>query len=318
MGLARNLYFMGLVGALAGLICWSIAVWIPEVASVPQELFWLIDLIQLTLLGALIGGLTVGFSDHWAGEKVLLRWLATGTAMGLVFGGIAGLMATLLSRYWVTTSGWGVRVAGWMLAGSLIGLGIGLRWSNVNRWRALHALFGGGVGGLLGGVLFASMGNRAADLFQAAGLMFTGMGISCGVTAAPVLMRQGMIQFIHSNDPRTEKKYAQQLKTWELQKGDRYVLGSLGADKTGTLYSQEIQVFLPDEAVAPRHAILTGRNGRFYIERHPESVDPAGFFNYVLQVGGQELRDVQVLHSGDEIQIGGTRLRFQSTEASGG
>ena len=73
MGLARNLYFMGLVGALAGLICWSIAVWIPEVASVPQELFWLIDHIQLTLLGALIGGLTVGFSDHWAGEKVLLR-----------------------------------------------------------------------------------------------------------------------------------------------------------------------------------------------------------------------------------------------------
>jgi hypothetical protein len=51
MGLARNLYFMGLVGALAGLICWTIAVWIPEVASVPQELFWLIDLIQLTLLG---------------------------------------------------------------------------------------------------------------------------------------------------------------------------------------------------------------------------------------------------------------------------
>jgi len=78
MGLARNLYFMGLVGALAGLICWSLAVWIPEVASVPQELFWLIDLIQLTLLGALIGGLTVGFSDHWAGEKVVWRWLAAG------------------------------------------------------------------------------------------------------------------------------------------------------------------------------------------------------------------------------------------------
>ena len=45
----------------------------PEVAPVPQELFWLIDLIQLTLLGALIGGLTVGFSDYWAGEKVPLE-----------------------------------------------------------------------------------------------------------------------------------------------------------------------------------------------------------------------------------------------------
>jgi len=309
---------MGLVGALAGLLCWGIAVWIPEVASAPQELFWLIDLIQLTLLGALIGGLTVGFSDLWAGEKVLLRWLATGTAMGLVFGGIAGLLAAMLSHYWVTASGWGERVAGWILAGSFIGLGIGLRWSNVNRWRAFHASLGGAAGGLLGGVLFASMGNRAADLFQAAGLMFTGMGISCGVTAAPVLMRQGMLQFIQSNDPRTEKKYAPQQKTWQLQKGDRYILGSLGADKTATLYSQEVQVFLPDEAVASRHAILTGRNGRFYIERHPESVDPAGFFNYVLQVGGRELEDAQVLHSGDEILVGGTRLRFQSTEASRG
>ena len=47
MGVARNLYFMGLVGALAGLICWSVAVWVPEAVSVPQELFWLIDLIQV-------------------------------------------------------------------------------------------------------------------------------------------------------------------------------------------------------------------------------------------------------------------------------
>jgi len=309
---------MGLVGALAGLICWSLAVWIPEVASVPQEFFWLIDLTQLTLLGALIGGLTVGFSDHWSGEKVLWRWLAAGTSMGLVFGAIAGMLAALLSHYWVTASGWGERVVGWILAGSLIGLGIGLRWSNVNRWRALHALVGGGAGGFLGGVLFASMGSRAADLFQAAGLMLTGMGISCGVAAAPVLMRQGMLEFIQSNDLRTEKKYAQQLKTWELQKGDRYVLGSLGADKTATLYAQEVQVFLPDEAVAPRHAILTGRNGCFYLERHPESIDPQGLFNYVLQVHGRELEDAQILHSGDEILIGGTRLRFQSTEISRG
>jgi len=180
MGLARNLYFMGLVGALAGLICWSMAVWIPEVASVSQELFWLIDLIQLTLLGALIGGLTVGFSGHWAGEKVLWRWLAAGTAMGLLFGGIAALIVELLSSYWATTSGWGQRVAGWMLAGSLIGLGIGLRWSNVNRWRAIHALFGGAAGGLLGGLLFASMGNQAADLFRRLGWCLRAWGSVAG------------------------------------------------------------------------------------------------------------------------------------------
>ncbi|MCI0421693.1 MAG: FHA domain-containing protein [Acidobacteria bacterium] len=312
MGLARNLYFMALVGALAGLMCWSLAVWAPEALSFPQELFWLIDLIHLTLLGALIGGLTVGFSDHWAGEKVLLRWLAAGTAMGLLFGALAALLAALLPRFWTTTSGWGERVLGWALAGSLIGLGIGLRWSNVNKRRALHAWLGGGAGGFLGGVLFASMGSRAADFFQAAGFIFTGMGISCGVAAAPVLMRQGTLHFIESDDPRTQKKYAAQRKTWELQKGDRYVLGSLGADKTATLYSQEVQVFLPDEAVAPRHAILTGRGGRFYLERHPESLDPQGFFQFTLQVRGRDLDRAEALQAGDEILIGSTRLRFQS------
>ena len=305
---------MGLVGALAGLICWSIAVWIPNIVSVPQELFWVLDLIQLTLLGALIGGMTVGFSDHWAGERVLFRWLATGTLMGLVFGGIAALLAALVSRHSVGASGFSGKVLAWALGGSLIGLGIGLRWSNVNKWRALHAGLGGGVGGLCGGLLFATMGSQQADLFQAASLMFTGLGISCGVTAAPVLLRQGTLVFVQSKDPRAEKKYSKQQKSWELQKGDRYVLGSLGADKTATLYSQEVQVFLPDDAVAPRHAVITGRDGAFYIERHPESVDPQGFFNYVLQVAGRELKDARVLRSGDEVLIGGTRLRFQTTQ----
>src|SRR5262245_22562261 len=121
--MARSIYFMGLVGALAGLICWGIVVWIPEVVSVPQELFWIVDLVQLTLLGALIGGMTIGFSDHWAGEKVLLRWLAAGTSMGLVFGGIGAVLVALLSHYSVTNAGWNERVLGWALGGSLIGLG---------------------------------------------------------------------------------------------------------------------------------------------------------------------------------------------------
>ena len=263
--------------------------------------------------------MTVGFSDYWAGEKVLFRWLVAGTSMGLLFGGVAALLAVVLSHYWVTSSGWGEKVVAWLLGGSLIGLGIGLRWSNVNKWRALHAWFGGGVGGLLGGILFASMGRRSADLFQAASLMFTGMGISCGVTAAPVLMRQGTLQFIESNDPRTEKKYAKQQKTWELQKGDRYVLGSLGADKTATLYSQEVQVFLPDEAsgAASRHS---NRTKRTILHRAPSGECGSGRDSLTMpsKWGAESSKALKSLQSGDEILVGGTRLRFQSTEPSRG
>ena len=191
-------------------------------------------------------------------------------------------------------------------------MGIGLRWWNLNRQRALHAWLGGGAGGFMGGLLFASIGSQAADLSQALGFVLTGTGITFGVNAAPVLMSQGLLQFVSSGDLPTQRKYGPQQKSWELQKGDRYLIGSLGADRTTTLYSQEVQIFLPDEQVAPRHAILTVRGGRFCLERHAESFDPMGLFQYPLQVQGRDVDRMQELRDGDTIRIGRTQLCFRS------
>ena len=308
-GLGRTLYFMSLVGALAGLVCWGTIVWIPELLAVPQEFFWLLDLGTVVWLGGLLGTFSVGFSDHWSGDRILARWIAVGTFMGMLFGGIAGTVALAIVR-WSELFGWQSRVSTWTLAGSLVGLGIGLRWWSLNRRRALHAFLGGGVGGFSGGLVFASMSSQAPDLSQALGLMFTGAGITLGINIAPVLMSQGSLTFVGSTDMRAQRKYASQGKSWELQDGDRLTIGSLGADKTATIYSQEIQVFLPDDQIAPKHAIVTAQRGRFLIERHPESIDPQGFFNYTLQVQGKDVRGVESLSNGSDILIGSTRLAF--------
>ena len=308
-GLGRTLYFMALVGALAGLVCWGTIVWIPELLAVPQEYFWLLDLGNVVWLGGLLGAFSVGFSDHWSGDRILARWIVVGACMGMLFGGIAATVALAVVR-WSELFGWQSRVATWTLAGSLVGLGIGLRWWSLNRRRALHAFLGGGVGGLSGGLIFASMSSQAPDLSQALGLMLTGTGIALGVNIAPALMSRGSLTFVESTDQRAQRKYSSTGKSWELQDGDRLTIGSLGADKTATMYSQEIQVFLPDEQIAPKHAIVTGRRGRFFIERHPESIDPQGFFNYALQVQGKDVRGLEPLSNGNNILIGSTRLVF--------
>src|SRR5262249_8576093 len=59
LNLKGKIYFMALVGALAGLLCWCAVVWIPDAFTIRQEQQWLLDPAMLVILGALIGGLTV-------------------------------------------------------------------------------------------------------------------------------------------------------------------------------------------------------------------------------------------------------------------
>lgn len=312
MNLKQTIYFMTLVGGVAGLLCWAFVVWIPGSFRFTQESFWLVDFINLTLLGGLIGGLTVGFADHWSGDRVLVRWVLSGVVIGLVFGGMSGLIQAGMSGLLAEQSSLLSRTLSWMVAGSLIGLGAGMRWVTQNKHRAFHALLGGLAGGALGGTVFASLGGGIPDLSQAMGFMLTGMGITSGVTLAPVLMRDGVLTFVGSEDRRAQKKYGQRQKQWELQSGDRCCVGSLGADQTMTIYAQEVQVFIPDSLVAPRHAILSGNHQRFFIERHPEGLDPIGPFALPLLVNGSEVRGRLELKDGDTIQVGQTALQFNN------
>ena len=76
-------------------------------------------------------------------------------AASLVSAGLAaGLLQIPITKNLAPSSPLLSRLITWMLAGSFIGLGLGLRWVNVNKARVAHAYIGGLLGGALGGAVF--------------------------------------------------------------------------------------------------------------------------------------------------------------------
>src|SRR5262245_49057353 len=301
MSLKQTIYFMALVGGLAGLVCWSLVVWIG----------WQQDLVQAIVLGMLIGGLTVWFADRWSGGQAVAQWVLSGVGVGLVAGILSGLFQSWIGTVLVQQKFLSV-IASWMVTGALIGFGTGLRWAAVNKLRVLHALGGGMFGGILGGLVFAASPLLATpqspawlpDLLRALGLMITGIGITCGVTLAPVLLRDGVLRFISSGDASVQNKYGPRRKEWELHDGDSYLAGSLGGDGSMSMYGPEVQIFIPDAMVNMRHAIIAGKKGHFYLEQHPENRGPQGLPLYPLQVRGRDIVTPMELKHGDDVVIG--------------
>jgi hypothetical protein len=308
----QNLYFMALVGALAGLLCWLGQAYLSDYVQTP----WILITVVASLMGALVGGLTVGFADNWNAERVMAQWVLMGTLLGAAAGCVAGLVfipvagsmtaATASARTIVLG-----RVVIWLVAGGSIGLVTGLRWAGVNPLRALHAMLGGLVGGAVGALVFAVLGSK--EWVQPIAYMMTGLGITLGVQLAPVLLRNGVLQFISSGDARAQNKYGSPQQEWMLQEGDRLVIGSLSAGREGgTMYTRPVDVYIPDAMVSPRHALLFEKTKRFYIELHRENTGPQGQPLSPLELNGQNVAAAKELRDGDDLVIGQTLLRFSS------
>lgn len=267
----QTVYFMALVGGIAGLGCWFLVALFNLVANSGDKT----DLLNYSLLGALIGGLSIGFNDRWTGDRIVARWVLMGSLLGALAGVIGGFIAYPINNSLGEQFPLSARALSWMFTGALIGFCISLRWLSVSKSRVLHGLIGGVFGGTLGGIAYWSLVDViSGDLAQSLGFVLTGIGIACGVSLAPILLRQGVIEFASSGDRRVLAKYAQSRKQWDLHDGGRYVIGSLSAGHTRTMFTPEVQIYIPDQSVAERHAILTSRKGRYYIEPHP-SLTPA-------------------------------------------
>src|SRR5436190_2200204 len=246
MSLKQTVYFMALVGAIAGLTCWAVQSWIGDFVRIPQTQF---TVLVTALMGALIAGMTVGFADRWTADRVVAKWVAVGVVLGALAGTAGGLLyLPILSGIMQSTTSGRVALLGrpmtWLIAGGLIGLVTGLRWFGVNRLRSVHAMLGGLIGGGLGGLLFTFLGS--AEFFQALAFMLSGMGITLGVTLAPVLLRNGVLQFISSADPRAQNKYGSPQQEWVVQEGDRFVIGNQGSERNMTIYARAVDIYIPD------------------------------------------------------------------------
>jgi MFS family permease len=307
MSLYQTLYFMSLVGGMAGLFSW-VLVALVSMLLVNNPI--LSDLVTATILGSFIGGLTVAFSDRWSGNRVLPRWVISGILIGMVAGLSAGLIQIPITNNLGEQLPILTRLIAWMLAGSFIGLGLGLRWVGVNRARVAHAFAGGLFGGAIGGTIFAGLGASVPDLSQALGFVMVGVGICFGVTLAPILLRDGVLQFVSSGDARAQSKFGRTHKEWEIQQGDSYVIGSQSQDLSRSRYRPEIDIFIPDAGIAPRHAILLGKSGRFFLARHPNAEDHASMAQFQLRVRGKTVVTSQELRDADDILVGRTALKF--------
>lgn len=312
-----TVYFMTLVGGIAGLSCWAVTTSLADYLMLRQEATPVLLTLWTTIMGALIGGMTVGFSDTRGADRVVLRWLVAGTILGTLAGLIAGLLYIPIEISVVAAGSVGIRdllarSALWTIAGWMIGLATGIRWYSVNPSRTVHAALGGILGGTLGGLVFQYMAQRH-EFFAALAFVLVGMGISLGLTLAPVLLRDGVLLFVRSTDERAHARWGRE-QQWAVQDGDRLLIGSEGAGSATTLYARNIHVFIPDAAMAPRHAILFEREKKFFLQPHPENLGEDGGLDAPLSVGGVEVSELRELHHGDEIRMGGTVLRFLLTK----
>lgn len=318
MSSIQTVYFMSLVGGLSGLLCWALIAPIAEYIKFAPEYRWAQLAVNTTIMGSLIGGMTVGFADRWSSDRLLFRWILAGVLLGTAAGAGSGLVYAPVFNAIVAKGQGGLldvaaRTALWLITGGLIGLVTGLRWANVNPLRSVHAMVGGMAGGTLGGLVFYL---APGDFFQAFAFVLTGLGISLGVTLAPLLLREGVLHFVQSGDPRAQNKYGSPRQEWLIQAGDRFVIGSQSAGNTMTRYSRDVQIYLPDAMVAEFHATLFERKKRFYLQLHPYNAGPAGEPESPLQVGRENVIGTRELRNGDEILIGQTLVRFYTTKTS--
>jgi len=269
----QTIWEMALIGALAGVICWFIWSLLQIPLAIDVEYY---DMIAFTLLGALIGGLSVGVNDRRLGDAIVPLWILIGVVCGAVAGAAGGWIARFIRAAMIDAS-FAADVLSWLIAGALIGFGISFRWWRVNRSRVFNGLLGGMAGGVVGGLAYLLLANLiGGGNSQAIGMALAGLGITTFISLAPILTRQGVLEFVNSSDAATQKRYKQSRKQWDIHNGEKYVIGRLSASQSTTMLSPELQIYVPDSLVEPRHAILISRDRRFYIEPHPSITLTAG------------------------------------------
>jgi hypothetical protein len=312
MNVYRGLYFSTLVGAIGGLLAWALSL----LASVPitnTHSPWLADSLVLFFFGLCLAPLLFFYFDRAISGNARLSSIGWGLLYGLASASAASSLAFLLRNVTAAPSPALYRIATWAICFSVISLGLALRWVPSNRARVLHTYAGGLVGALLGGIVFALFSPHISAGVEMSGLLLAGAGTGFGAGIAPILVRDGLIRFISSGDARAQSKLGKVHKGWDLESEESYVLGSMMTSQGGARYQQGADICIPDASIAPRHAVLFSREGRFYIARHPDAAGTEGIAKFVLRIRGKTIVTSQELHPSDDLLIGRTALRFESS-----
>lgn len=307
-----NWFYLSIAAALGGLAAWAcLEPWYDD--SAPEEESNLIGLLMFPVVAAGIG-LFLGAAEGVICRNPLraVRCGAVGLGIGFVGGLITTIPAGILFAVMagIAMSLWenpaedemptGLallvlmmgRGAAWAVAGIPAGIGQGIALSE--KKVMINGLVGGVLGGLIGGLLFdpisllISADDGQATYSRAVGFAAIGLfvGLFVGLVegwtkTAWLLMRKG---------PLAGKQF--------IMFKDTTVLGS----------SPKADIYLfKDDAIEPRHALITNRGGRFEIE---DCNTPDGTYVNGIPVTRTILRD------GDKIVLGKTVLEFSVKESS--
>lgn len=280
-----QVYYSAVLGALGGLLGW----WI--IGSIPTGSWnvWLAYALVGAGLGFWIGG-CVAATDGAVVKRSFRPALLDGLR-GALAGTLAGIVGLLLAELIFLAIGAGFigRALGWMLMGGSLGMADPLLRRQFNRAR--YGLLGGLAGGLLGGLLyeeltqiFRAQSDRIQIVIGGIGLILLGAAIGALIPLARQALSRGELRVLNGEQAGLVREVTD---TASLGRYD-------GCD-----------VYLPDPAVAWRHAIV----------RRTE----AGFAMQVLSdakqgvlIGSQMLRpgESTPLHSGQQIYLGETLIEF--------
>jgi hypothetical protein len=308
-----NWFYLSIAAALGGLAAWAcLEPWFDDVDASEDE----IDLVAMLMFPTVAAGigLFLGAAEGIICRNPLraVRCGAVGLGIGFVGGIVAifpsGILFVLMTELALTlweNPGEGEmptglallvlimgRGAAWPVAGipAGIGQGVALREKKV----VINGLVGGVLGGLIGGLLFDPISlvltadDGQATYSRAVG--FATIGLFVGLFVGLVEGWTKTAWLLMHKGPLAGKQF--------IMFKDTTVLGS----------SPKADIYLfKDDAIEPRHALITNRGGRFEIE---DCNTPDGTYVNGIPVTRAILRD------GDKIVLGKTVLEFSVKESS--
>jgi hypothetical protein len=276
----RQAYDLALAGALGAVFGLYLYVELVHVQNL---------VLRDALAGIAIGG-TLGFFLNAADPLRDGAWLklARTASWGALAGAAGGAVGLLLGEYVLGGFQGGLlgRAISWAILGLGIGLSQGLAYQSVKR--LVYGLIGGGLGGFVGGFLFEAirdgLGGQRYELSQGLGMVILGAGLGLFLALVEQVLRRAWVQVLQGR-----------------QEGRAYLLANrrsaLGLDEHAA-----VGIF-GDPNVARRHAEIESTNTGYFLHNH----DPKGR----TRVNGVPVKDAQLLHDGDRIELGQTLLVFR-------
>ncbi len=286
------IYYCALGGGWAAFLAWGLLALI-GIATVEGKSLGQVALIG-TFLGLLVAaalGLVDGLLNS-TGSQRYVRVLVSG-AIGLAGGALGAVLGTALYEAGNERLIW--LVAGWMVAGLLIGAASGLydvlqaalakREMRQPIKKTLNGVYGGVLGGFLGGFPFGLLlTSRALPLSGLAiGLTVLGLCIGLMVALAQVFLKEAWIAV------ETGRRAGRQMM---LSKDETTIGRAEGCD---------IGLF-GEQGIEKLHARILMKNNRYVLE---DANTPGGTF-----VNDARVERSMPLHNGDAIRVGSCQLRF--------